>query len=303
MKYRFKHRVEYAAARVVSALIQHLPYHAALVLAYGVAWIIFHVFRFRAHAARARIRAVFGAAMEQGEVDRIAWLAWRNFCFSVVEMIRIPMSSPEWVRTIVHVDDSVNKILAHLKTGKGAIIATAHMGSWEMAALTSLACGIKLFSIAAAQKNPLVDEFINRMRSGTGFETLLRSPSMLKGIVRQIREGKVLAILPDVRSRTPGLQIKFLGQTANIAGGMGLIARMTGVPIFPCVITRQGWMRHHYRVCDPIWPDPSLAKEEDWRRITQEVFDIIEHAIRAKPEQWFWFNKRWVLDPLVQENP
>lgn len=298
MKHRPKHVLEYLAVRTVAGLIQCLPYRVALGLGWGIAWFIFYVLRFRVAAAKARIREVFGTRYSNREVNRIAWQSWRDFCFTAVEMVRIPVSSPAWIRSVVDVGDSDRKILAHLQTGQGAIIAAPHMGSWEMATLTSLACGVRLFTVTGNQKNQLVEEYIHRMRMGSGFETLQRSASVLKGIIRNIRAGKVLAMLTDVRSRTPGVATKFLGKTANIAGGLGLIAKMTGVPVFPCVITRQGWTRHHYRIMDPVWPDESLGKKEDWQRITQAVFDVFDRAIREQPEQWFWFNKRWVLDPL-----
>ena len=298
MKHRPKHIVEYLAVRAVAGLIQYLPYRVALGLGWGIAWLIFYVLRYRVTAAKARIREVFGTHYSNREVNCIAWQSWRDFCFTAVEMVRIPVSSPAWIRLVVDVGDSDRKIIAHVQTGQGAIIAAPHMGSWEMATLTSLACGVRLFTVTGNQKNQLVEEYIHRMRMGTGFETLQRSASVLKGIIRKIREGKVMALLPDVRSRTPGVTIQFLGKPANIAGGMGLIAKMTGVPVFPCVITRQGWTRHRYRIMDPVWPDANLEKTEDWQRITQEVFDVFDRAIREKPEQWFWFNKRWVLDPL-----
>ena len=48
-------------------------------------------------------------------------------------------------------------------------------------------------------------------------------------------------------------------------------------------------------------PDPALPKEQDWLRMTQAVIDLYDAAIRAAPEQYFWYNKRWVLDPLPAE--
>ena len=290
--------MEYLAVRAVAGLIQRLPYRVALGLGCGIAWLAFYVVRYRVTEAKKRIREVFGTRYSNCEVNRIAWRSWRDFCFTAVEMVRIPVSAPDWIRSVVDVGDSDRKILAHVQTGQGAIIAAPHMGSWEMATLTSLACGVRLFTVTGNQKNQLVEEYIHRMRMGTGFETLQRSSSVLKGIVRKIREGKVLALLPDVRSRTPGVPTRFLGKTANIAGGLGLIAKMAGVPVVPCLITRQGWTRHRYRLMDPVWPDANLEKKEDWRRITQAVFDVFDRAIREQPEQWFWFNKRWILDPL-----
>ena len=43
----------------------------------------------------------------------------------------------------------------------------------------------------------------------------------------------------------------------------------------------------------------SLDAEADIRRLTETVMASIEAQIRADPGEWFWYNRRWVLDPLV----
>jgi lauroyl/myristoyl acyltransferase len=78
---------------------------------------------------------------------------------------------------------------------------------------------------------------------------------------------------------------------------MAKFAKQTGVPIFPLIIRREGWTKHRLAFSDPILPDPEVSKAEDCVRMTQEVFDVIDKAVRETPEQWFWFNKRWILDP------
>ena len=45
--------------------------------------------------------------------------------------------------------------------------------------------------------------------------------------------------------------------------------------------------------------DKSLDDEADVRRLTEAVMASIEVQIRNDPGQWFWYNKRWVLDPLT----
>ncbi len=298
MRHKPKHYAEYFALRAVGALAGILPYRAALALGWGLAWLGFYTARFRVRTAEARIREIFGPDLSRREVRRIAWGSWRNFVFSCVDLMRIPVMSPEWIMRVVS-EDGIDKLRAQAQTGQGAIIATMHMGAWEMAALACLAYKLPLFSIAARQKNLLADDYMNRLRAQTGFETILRDQHAAKGIIRRIRAGKVLAILPDVRSPTPALAVHFLGQTANIAGGMGFIARQTNAPIFPCVITRVGWGRHVYRVFDPVRPDSALDKQTDARRMTQAVFDVFDRCVRDEPEQWFWFNKRWLFDPVA----
>ncbi|MGI6086711.1 MAG: lysophospholipid acyltransferase family protein [Kiritimatiellia bacterium] len=297
MRHKPKHYVEYVLMRAIGGLVGILPYRVALALGWGLAWLGFYVLRFRVSAAEKRIREIFGSNLSPREVRRIAWGSWRNFIFSCVDLLRIPVMSSEWIMCAVS-EDGVDKLRAQVSTGQGGIIATIHMGAWEMAALACLSFKLPLFSIAARQKNLLTDAYMNRLRAKTGFETILRDRHAVKEIVRRIKSGKLLAILPDVRSPTPALSVQFLGHTANIAAGMGAIARWANAPIFPCVITRVGWGRHVYRVFDPVWPNMELDKKADVLRMTQAVFDVFDRCVQAEPEQWFWYNKRWLFDPL-----
>ena len=51
----------------------------------------------------------------------------------------------------------------------------------------------------------------------------------------------------------------------------------------------------------PFEPDLSLPKDQDAVRLSQAVMDIVDAEIRKDPGQWFWYNKRWILDPLEPE--
>jgi lauroyl/myristoyl acyltransferase len=113
-----------------------------------------------------------------------------------------------------------------------------------------------------------------------------------------LKEGKVMAILPDVRARTEALPIEFLGREANIGAGMALFARQAGVPIFPIILKRVGWTRHVWTPLEPVFPAGESDKQQDWQRMTQAVMTRFDQAICESPEQYFWYNKRWVLDPL-----
>jgi KDO2-lipid IV(A) lauroyltransferase len=94
------------------------------------------------------------------------------------------------------------------------------------------------------------------------------------------------------------VEVDFFGGRANVAEGTAVFARQTGVPIFPTIPIREGIVRHRIKILDPIWPDPSLEKKEDIRRLTQATLTAIEAEIRKRPELWFWYNKRWILDPV-----
>lgn len=41
----------------------------------------------------------------------------------------------------------------------------------------------------------------------------------------------------------------------------------------------------------------AVTREAEELRLTREVIAHFDAAIRETPGQWFWYNKRWVLDP------
>ena len=98
MKYQPKHIVEYLIFRSVAGLVLILPLRAALALAWLVAAGTHFIGHINVERTRKRIRQVFGESKTEKEVRHIAWIAWRNLCFSAIESIRFPKLTLEKVR-------------------------------------------------------------------------------------------------------------------------------------------------------------------------------------------------------------
>jgi len=295
---RPKHILEYAVLRVADAIVQVLPYRAALFLAWLHAWPSHFIFQFRRKEAKRRIRQVFGDETSEARVNRIAWISWRNTLFNAVDMMRISRLSREWIDRNVSWSEMRDALLEHRKTGQGAVLALPHMGAWDLAATVGISWGIPLFSVAGRQRNPLTNRYISKLRLSGGIETLERGDGTMKQVFRRLRAGGFFAVLPDVRMRTPDIEVPFLGGTANLGRGMAVFARKVGVPVFTCAAVRRGWTGHVINSFATIRSDESLDKNADVMRMTRQIACIIDDAIRREPEQWFWYNKRWVLDPL-----
>lgn len=294
MRYRTKHIVEYCLLRGIVGTMTILPYRLALGLGWLMAGISFLVARGRMNVAARRIQRVFGRRFSWRQRQWIAWRAWRNICFNAVETMRIPLLTADKVKRLTAWED-IRRVAEVRPPGKGLVIAVAHMGNWEQTGIALTLLGVPLFTLARRQKNPLTDAYLNRMREHTGMEVILQDSRALVGIVHRLRSGKILAMLPDIRAKTKSVTVRFLGAETQLPVGMALFAREAGVPILPGILTRAGWSRHCWRACPPVYPDPAREKEADWQRMTQEVMNFFDQAIREHPEQYFWFNKRWVL--------
>ncbi len=299
MAHRLKHRIEYVALLLAFKLLCLLPHRIALMHAWLAAWISHRIFRFRADEARRRVRSVLGEGPSESEIERIAWISWRNLCFNVVEMARFPLMDRKRIgKTVESFDESIDMVERLLEENGGLILGTMHFGNWELGARAIQLAELPIFVIARRQKNPLTDDLLLKTRGRAGMEVVLNDSRVMQNIIRRIRDGQIFAILPDVRTNTPALDIEFLGGRANIGGGMAMFARQANLPIVPAYGTRKGWRRHAWTLLPPVYPDQDLDKREDWRRMTQEVMSQFSDAIMKNPEQYFWYNKRWVLDPL-----
>jgi KDO2-lipid IV(A) lauroyltransferase len=255
------------------------------------------VVRYRRTEAERRIREVFGDTYSDRDVRRIAWISLRNTFFNQVELMRVQKMDRAWFEESLDYTES-SELFRRDKT-KGGVLALVHTGNWDLAGIAARHLDLPIVVITGVQRNPLVDRFLNRLRRQTGMELIARNEATMgRTVLRRLKDARLLAILTDLRSRTPGLQVEFLGGTANLAGGMAMFAWQARVPVYPVLVTRVGWTRHAWEIFEPIQPERTDDKRGDWQRLAQKLMHLFEGAIRKQPEQFFWYNKRWVLDPL-----
>jgi len=247
---------------------------------------------------------VLGDTCTPRQARAIAWQSLRNVAFNLAEVLYVGHGHARELPPPIGMPEALSRVrdFAASHPGRGAVFACPHMGNWELAGIVVPAAGIEMFTLTGVQKNPLVQDYLQRLRHAPGVELLERgSGATLRKIFSNLRKGKFLAIMPDLRSRLPGVRVRFLGGEANLYPGMGHFARQTEVPIFLAIMKRQGWTRHSVELHGPFEPDPTLSKDDDAARLSQIVMDIVDAEIRQDPGQWFWYNKRWILDPLEPE--
>jgi lauroyl/myristoyl acyltransferase len=57
--------------------------------------------------------------------------------------------------------------------------------------------------------------------------------------------------------------------------------------------------RHVFNHLATLRPDPDAAdKRAEAARLTREAMRLLDAAIRARPGDWYWFNTRWILEPV-----
>ena len=288
--------LEYGTLRFFCGIVNLIPYRMAMGLAAAFAWCAFHVLRLKRARTLQRLRDVF-PEKPAGELRRIAWRSFANILQTGVEMIRAPRLTQRWMDR--HVLDGrlyKDRLQALVDEGKGVVIMVPHSGNWYMAAWAMAKYGLPLFAIAARQRNPKLNAWMNRQYGD--IEVLDRdNRSTLIQIHQRLRDGRAFAILPDLRVRTPDVEVDFLGGRANVSHAGAAFAVNSGCPIVLAVMTRENG-RHVFHYLKALRPDLAADKKEETRRLTREALKLLSDEIVKHPGDWYWYNKRWILEPV-----
>ena len=288
---------EYVALRCACGIVNAVPYALACAAAKCMAWTLVRVFRFKRRRTVERIRGCFPEKTER-EAVRIAVASLANVLMSAVEMIRAPRLDKAWIeRHVKDVHVYADRLKAIADEGKGVVIMVPHSGNWYMAAWAMARCGVPLFAIAAKQRNPYIDAWMNR-QYGDGLDVVERgSARTMAEIKARLQKGQCFAILPDLRVPAKDVQVPFLNGTANVSHGGALFAASAGAPVVVAIMRREGG-KHTFDHLATLRPDPSKSRKEDAVRLTRETMALLDAAIQKTPEHWFWYNKRWILQPV-----
>jgi len=235
---------------------------------------------------------------DKSESLRIAVRSLANVLQTAVEMIRAPRLTRKWMdRHVVDGQMYKDRLQAYVDEGKGVVIMVPHSGNWYMAAWAMAAYGLPLFAIAAKQRNPKIDAWMKRQYGA--IEVLERgSAKTLVEIKEKLESGRAFAILPDLRVPQPDVEVDFLGGKANVSHAGAMFAVRCGSPIVVAVMRRENG-KHVFDHVGTLRPDPAAEdKKDEAARLTREAMKMLDERIKAHPEHWYWYNKRWLLQPV-----
>ena len=291
--------IEYGALRAVCALVNVVPYRLAMLIADGAASFAVRVLRFKRARTMDRIRTSF-PEKSSAECRRIAVRSLANILKTAVEMIRAPRLTRVWMdRHIVEGRLYKDRLQEYVDEGKGVVIMVPHSGNWYMAAWAMAAYGLPLFAIAARQRNPKIDAWMKRQYGA--IEVLERgSARTLVEIKKKLEAGRAFAILPDLRVPQRDVEVDFLGGKANVSHAGAMFAVRSGCPIVVAMMRRERG-RHVFDHIGTLRPDPSASdRKAEAARLTREAMAMIDGRLREHPEDWYWYNKRWILQPVAK---
>jgi KDO2-lipid IV(A) lauroyltransferase len=294
-----QHRAEYAALRLLAAVIRVLPLEVGADVS-GMLWRLFAPFNRRHKRALANLAIAF-PEKSRAEREAIARAMWENLGRVMAETMQIDriIAEPERIRLV---PDS-QRMFDRYKGKMGAAIGvTLHMGNWELAAWPMTLAGNNPAAVYRSVNNPYVDRYLRDLRRNLYPGGLLGRGNILGNreegqrtarlIADYVRQGGRLGMVCDLYDRS-GLAVPFFGRPAKSVTIAGMIARRVGARIWLSRCLRVGKeSRFDIELKElkvPRGPNPA----DDVKWITAAMQQQFEAWIRETPEQWMWSNRRW----------
>ncbi|MBQ9376650.1 MAG: lysophospholipid acyltransferase family protein [Schwartzia sp.] len=284
----------YHTLMTLSRVVRCLPHAALLTLG---KWLGILYYRIIAKQRERAVRQMMeGLSVSEAEARETVRLSFINLARNILEILYMPNLNRDNIYDYITFEhrEYIEEAVAE---GKGVVVYTAHIGTWEWLSAAFLLTGIPATAIAKKQPNEQYTRVIDDLRATIGMEVFSRGSSELLAAARALKSGKLLGFLADQDAGPGGAFIDFLGKPASTPMGPAVFARKFGSPVVPAFILRQPNGRHKVVLGAPMRYKDSGDTDKDLYDFTVRMTRILERVIRENPTQWLWFQKRWNTPP------
>ena len=248
---------------------------------------------------RLNMAQITGRPVHDPYVKRLAFVSWRNYGRYASDFISFPHLDVEPIdRNLRDLSEGQEGWLGHvrsaLQAGKGAILASAHFGNWDMAGAI-LARHHTVSAVAETFSDEQLNQLLQDQRRDKGIGVIPMEGSARR-ILRILQQNELTAIIVDRPvTQVHGIEVTFFGRKTYVPSGPAALALKSGAAIVPGFV----WYGHrnefYARMFPPIFPQESKGEERvrEISRLTQRMYDALEVMIREWPTQWYMFRQFW----------
>lgn len=284
-------------ATVASRIVSWMPSRLRNGLAdgFGAIWIrMTPVYRAN---VMANVGQVLGSETPQPELEAIARKVFRMSARNFGELLRLRhLSDQDLARLVPIAAEDLATLSDARQRGQGIIIATAHMGAFDLLGHAIGAQGVPMTVITGRTTSRFLFDAVTHLRQGHNVTMVEPSPAGVRHVIRALRRGEVAGFVCDYDFFQNGIPVTFFGRETTLPPGPIRIARDTGalvVPMFPYRADDQ----HRLRVGEPFEVPKTSDIDADMAAGMDVLRSRLEAGIGATPDQWVLFQRAWPLQP------
>ncbi len=274
-------------------LLRAVPRGGREAFAHFVGWFAW-TFHIRRAVALDNVRHAFPAQPPAAH-RRLVREAYDSMALAMLESVTSDLIPDAELDELVAVADWKG-LDALLAARKPVLIASAHLGSWELFAEVMARRG----HVFSAVVRPLVgafNEWLVRSRERAGVELILQRGA-LRNMLKALKRGRAVVQLID--QALPGaeaLWVPFFGRPASTTPALSMAALRSGAPVYVVVAVREAG-RLRMSVDGPFPVTPGRDRHAALEAHAAQLTAVIEGHVREHPAQWLWLHRRWKGSPV-----
>jgi KDO2-lipid IV(A) lauroyltransferase len=227
------------------------------------------------------------------EHRRMARRTFRNLAVTAVDQFRLPSIKPRDLRSLFEIR-GLEHVIAAQERGRGTVIATAHLGPYELAAACLAAEGYTVYGMVE-DLDPAIMEALATYRSATGMK-LVNIKDGLRAAYRVLGEGHILALVADraVGDTRGAIEMPFAGGVRLLPTGPVVFAQATGAALITAFASPNPGSGARYVMAfdPPLYAEGRGVGERE--RLMKIVVERMSAAVRRNPDYWFVFQPDWI---------
>lgn len=288
--------IVYHTVKIITAVGRFLPDFLGHFFGRCLGGLAYHLAARDRKKAISNLKYAYGNSKNPIEIKKTARNCFRHLGIMLFEVMKIPTLNQKRInKTIIF--EGFEIIKEAIVSGRGVIVATGHIGNWELMGAAAGRLGIPMNVIARKLNDDRLNQLIVDFRKKSGINTILReAPDSARQILKSLRSGQMLALLIDQDTRVDGAFVPFFGHQAHTPTGAAALAAKTGAVFAAASVHRTGIGRHRIRVEEIIISD-EIDKDHAIIEATAKATALFEKWIRQQPEQWPWIHDRWRTRP------
>ncbi len=288
--------VEYAAVRILAGVLGALPRKAARSAGAAIGLLACQLLPRLRRVAEINLSLAYPESSERQRAA-IARGLYRSLGWQLAEFCHMSRYTVESSGNFARCE-GIEHYLDAKSLGKGVLIVTGHLGAWELSSFYHSLLGHSMGMVIRRLDNPLVDQFVNRIRCMHG-NKVLHKDNFARGLLSAMRDNETVGILMDTNMTPPqGVFVPFFGVEACTASGLARVALKTGAAVLPGFMVWEEAEQKYVLRFGPQIPLVRTGNDEDDAVANTGLFTrAIEQAVRQYPDQWLWLHRRWKTRP------
>jgi KDO2-lipid IV(A) lauroyltransferase len=287
-----RYQIEYS---LVSIALNWIQRHTFDQCAARASWVARTWLRFDRKRRRISIENIIkaGITADKAEAEAIAVKSIEHFALVIIESLKTRdfFTQDNWKDKVeIAIPEESMELLK--KKGQGVLLLSCHLGNWEIA--SRLLSFIKpVTGITRDAKNPRVNELVKQHKPSERFTLTPKHDADPTRLLSVLRKGEILALLTDQYAMSYGIRMPFFGHVTSVHKSPALLHLVTKAPIIFGTCIRTGPLQFRIEASKPLNFPPTGNKEEDIKRILEDIIPRTEDLIRRYPEKYLWAHNRW----------